>query len=186
MVDRILNAGRDVLVNEGYDAFSTNRVAVTAQVSPGSVYQYFADKATILDMVIDRYWAVVADQVAASLTDRVTITGPAIVRSIADALIEALESDAALLRVVTQELPLQRNAVRLRSLERQVGGLIGALLTVRQDSTRRSSAAVSAWVIMLSVQHLGVRWVIDQPTDVSREQMLDEIEALVLGYLSRS
>lgn len=38
MVQRLLEAARAVLVRDGYDGFSTNRVAAEAGVSPGSLY----------------------------------------------------------------------------------------------------------------------------------------------------
>ncbi|NHA00383.1 TetR/AcrR family transcriptional regulator [Nocardioides sp. W3-2-3] len=103
MVERIVTAGREVLVASGYDAFSTNRVAAAAGVSPGSLYQYFPDKAAILDVVIDRYWSEVAENVAASLSDRIGDLGPAMVRDTADALVSALEADPVVLRVVAEE-----------------------------------------------------------------------------------
>jgi AcrR family transcriptional regulator len=40
-VQRILEATARVLIADGYDAASTNRIAAEAGVSPGSVYQYF-------------------------------------------------------------------------------------------------------------------------------------------------
>jgi hypothetical protein len=42
---------------------------------------------------------------------------------------------------------------------------------------------VAAWVIVLAVENLAMRWVLDQPAQVSREQLIDEMVALVGGYL---
>lgn len=184
MVERILAAGREVLIADGYDAFSTNRVAARADVSPGSLYQYFPDKASILDMVIDRYWDEVAEQIAASLADRVSETGPTLVRSTADALVAALESNSALLAVVARELPLQMNGERLQALERQVRSLASAMLGVRPAGMHRPSPQVASWVVLMAVQNLAIRWVLDQPTDITREELIDEMEALVIGYLA--
>ena len=182
-VERIVTAGRQVLVADGYDAFSTNRVATAAGVSPGSLYQYFPDKAAILDVVIDRYWTEVADSVAASLSDRITELGPGMVRATADALVTALEADRALLQVGAAELPLGRNRDRRAALERRVRELATTYLAARPESSHRPSAAVAAWVVVLAVENLTLRWVLDQPAAVSREQLLDEIVALVGGYL---
>lgn len=184
MVERIIAAGREVLVSDGYDAFSTNRVASRAGVSPGSLYQYFPDKGSILDVVIDRYWDEVAEQVARSLGDRVSETGPTLVRSTTEALVEALESNRELLGVVARELPLQLNGDRLRALERQVHGLASALLAARPEGMRRPSPQSAAWVLLMAVQNVAMRWVLDQPADISREELVDEMEALVLGYLA--
>jgi len=186
MVERIIAAGREVLVKDGYDAFSTNRVAATAGVSPGSLYQYFPDKASILDIVIARYWDEVADRVARSLADRMGDTGPTLVRNTADALVDALESDRVLLAVVARELPLQANGERLAALERQVRGLTTALLGVRPVGMHRPSPQVASWVVLMAVQNLAIRWVLDQPDDITREQLVEEMEALVLGYLAHA
>lgn len=183
MVDRIVAAGRDVLVSDGYDAFSTNRVAAAASVSPGSVYQYFPDKAAIVDVVVDRYWDDVAEKVAASLADRIGTFGPAMVRETADALLGALEADPAVLRVVAEELPISRNRDRLAGLERRVRDLISTFLAARPESSHRPDPTVTAWVVVIALEQLAVRWVLDQPP-VTREQLVEEILALVSGYLS--
>lgn len=47
-VNRILASSRDVLINEGYDALTTNRVARDSGVNVASLYQYFPDKDAIL------------------------------------------------------------------------------------------------------------------------------------------
>lgn len=183
MVERIIAAGREVLVRDGYDAFSTNRVATAADVSPGSLYQYFPDKAAILDVVIDRYWTEVAESVAASLADRIGDFGPGMVRATADALLTALEADRAVLRVVAEELPIHRNRDRRAALERRVRELATTYLAARPAASRRPSPAVAAWVVVLAVENLALRWVLDQPAAVSREDLLDEMVALVGGYL---
>lgn len=180
MVERIVAAGRAVLVSQGYDGFSTNRVAREAGISPGSLYQYFPDKAAIVSLVIDRYWDEVAERVAASLGDRLGGSGPSMVRGTAAALLEALEADRGLLRVVAEELPQARNAVRRNALEKRVRELAAAYLLVRGVS--RPDPAASAWVVVLAMENLAVRWVLDQPP-ISREQLLDEVVALVVGYL---
>ena len=183
MVERIVAAGREVLVEEGYDAFSTNRVAAAAGVSPGSLYQYFPDKASILELVVDRYVAEAAEQVAAALSDRITGFGPEMVRDTADALVSALEADRALLRVVSEELPLSHSKARLTALERQVRDLIAAYLAARPDYNHRPDAGAAAWIIVLAMENLAVRWVLDAPAGVGRDQLLDEMVALVAGYL---
>ncbi|WP_300540494.1 hypothetical protein [uncultured Nocardioides sp.] len=43
--------------------------------------------------------------------------------------------------------------------------------------------AVSAWVLVLALENLAVRWVLDSPP-VPRERLVEELVALVTGYLS--
>lgn len=183
MVERIIAAGRGVLVKDGYDAFSTNRVATAAGISPGSLYQYFPDKAAVLDVVIDRHWEQVAASVPASLSDRIGGSGASAVRDTVDALVAALEVDPALLRVVVEELPVARNKGRRSALEKQVGDLAAIYFSARPESSRRPSPTVTAWVLVLSLETLATRWVLDQPANLTRDQLLDEMVALVVGYL---
>lgn len=182
-VERIVAAGRAVLVRDGYDAFSTNRVATAAKVSPGSLYQYFPDKAAILDVVIDRYWDEVADRVAAALADRMGELGPSMVRATADALVAALEADRELLRVVVEELPVQRSKAQRAALEKRVSELVTTYFLARPESSNRPDPAVTAWVTVLAVENLATRWVLDRPPHVSRDRLVEEMVALVAGYL---
>ncbi|MBS44716.1 MAG: TetR family transcriptional regulator [Nocardioides sp.] len=184
MVERIVTAGREVLVEHGYDACSTNRVATRAGISPGSLYQYFPDKQAVLAAVIDRYWDDVTERVAAALGDRVADeAGPAMVRATADALLAALERDPALLRVVVRQLPAQEHEARRASLERRVVGLATAYLGPRLPRDHRRDVAAVAWVVVVAVENLAVRWVLDQPAGISRNDLLDQVVALVGGYL---
>lgn len=183
MVDRIVAAGRAVLAEEGYDACSTNRIAARAGVSPGSIYQYFPDKAAIVAAVIDRWSDETAERVTASLADRVGEPGGAgMVRATVEALLSALAADPELLRVVSEELPLAQHKHRRTALERRVRELTATWLAVRSTSTA-PEPSVSAWVLVLALENLAVRWVLDGPP-IPRERIVEELVALVTGYLS--
>ena len=54
MVHCILNAGMDVIRDSGLQAMTTNRVAEQAGISIGSLYQYFANRDSILTGIIER------------------------------------------------------------------------------------------------------------------------------------
>ena len=182
-VERILAAGRAVLTDDGYDAFSTNRVAAVAEISPGSLYQYFADKTSILDQVIDRYWEEVSERTTAALAERIGGAGESMVRSVADALLASLEEDPALLRVLVEELPASRNRTRRAALVARVRDLTAAYLGGRPAEIGRSDPSVAAWVLVVAIENIALRWVLDRPP-YSRDAVLQEIVALAEGYLS--
>src|ERR1700733_7205513 len=54
-VNSILEAAARILIREGFDKASTNRIAEVAGVSVGSVYQYFPSKEAIVAALIDRH-----------------------------------------------------------------------------------------------------------------------------------
>ncbi|UVE95995.1 TetR/AcrR family transcriptional regulator [Dietzia sp. B32] len=184
MVERIVEAARVVLVRDGYESFTTNRVADEAEVSPGSLYQYFPDKSALVAVVMDRWSAEISDRVAASLsaTGPVDVNNPATARSIADALLTALEADAGLLRIMWEELPAVRHRAAQHALEQRVRELLAVYLAAAGATT--GDPAARAWVIVMAVENIAVRWVLDRPA-ISRDALLDELTALAGGFGGR-
>ena len=182
MVERILAASADLLRTDGYEEFSTNGVARAAGVSPGSLYQYFPDKGSVVDEVIDRWSVEVSERVAATLAQRVGEQGPDMVRGVVEALVDALEADPVLLRIVLVELPPARTRSRLLALEQRVRELLTTYLAARSRGSTTDHAA-RAWVTVLAVENLVVRWVLDRP-DLSRDLLVDEVVTLGTAYLA--
>src|SRR3954467_13893386 len=54
-VAALVEATARILVNEGFDRASTNRIAEVAGVSVGSLYQYFPCKEALVLAVIERH-----------------------------------------------------------------------------------------------------------------------------------
>src|SRR5262245_9490004 len=54
-VDALIEATARILVKEGFDSASTNRIAEQAGVSVGSLYQYFPSKEALVAAVIQRH-----------------------------------------------------------------------------------------------------------------------------------
>ncbi len=54
MVDSIVDAACKVIAEDGLDALTTNRVADVAGISNGSLYQYFYDRADLIEAVLEK------------------------------------------------------------------------------------------------------------------------------------
>lgn len=54
-VTQILDVAEQMFISEGYDATTTNAIAARAKVPIGSLYQFFPDKAAILQALTGRY-----------------------------------------------------------------------------------------------------------------------------------
>ena len=54
-VDALIEATARILVREGFDKASTNRIAEVAGVGVGSLYQYYPGKEALVAAVIDRH-----------------------------------------------------------------------------------------------------------------------------------
>src|SRR5690348_2503051 len=54
-IDAILTATTRILVRDGFDHASTNRIAEAAGVSIGSLYQYFPSKEALVAALVERH-----------------------------------------------------------------------------------------------------------------------------------
>lgn len=182
MVERIVVAGQSVLDREGYGRFTTNRVAAEAGISPGSLYQYFADKQAILAAVVDRHSAQLSTQLTAVLTAHLDLPGPQLVRATLDGLMDALEANVEFLRLVVEQLPRAQYGDRTAALEQRIGDLVAAYLRINRPRSRVHEPATSAWILVRTVEHLAVQYVLEAPA-IARERFVEELATMVLAYV---
>lgn len=182
MVQRIIAAARDLLVTEGYDVFTANRVAQRAGISPGSLYQYFPDKQSLLEVVIAEYWEGLTTEIELSLAERIDEFSPQNARAVFDALLSALESNSALLRVISEDLPRSRVHDQYQTFQRRIRELAATVLIVHGRAADREDAQTRAWVATVAIENLAIRWVLDEPR-IPRSELLDQAVALTAPYL---
>lgn len=181
MVERILEAAHEVLLAEGHDAASTNRIARRAGISPGSLYQYFDGKEAIVDAVVARYSDDLAARVAATFTTSLGPRGERVAHDSVEALLAALAADAEMLRVVVEQLPSAHHRDRLVALRDHVTQLVATYLAA-QRPMRAVEPQTAAWLLVRAVEQLTVRYVLDAPS-ITREVFVSEVTHLVLAYL---
>ena len=183
MVDRILDAGEEMLMVHGYDGASTNRIAAAAGISPGSLYQYFSDKDSIAAAVIDRFSEQLSARVAARVAERMDQPAPDYVRESIGALLDALDVHPEFLRAVMEQTPRLGAGSQLLAFEQRIGELTVAYLTINRRHVRpEASLSTASWMLVRMVEHLCVRYVLDQPP-IEREDFIDEITLMALNYL---
>ena len=66
-VERILDAAGDLVAEQGYEGTTTSLIARRARVSPGSFYQFFADKRAAVKALSARNLAVFAERLDATV-----------------------------------------------------------------------------------------------------------------------
>ncbi|MDD7963793.1 TetR/AcrR family transcriptional regulator [Actinomycetospora lemnae] len=185
MVERIVAAGRAVLLERGTDGLTTNHVAAAAGISPGSLYQYFPDKEAVLDEVVRRYADDLEDRVTRTFVDTAAERDATVaVRRVVLALVDALAEHPALLRAVAERLPRSGDD-RRAAFARRVDALLTSTLLARHGGELRHPAGTVAWLLVRTVESLAVGYVLEEPP-IAREAFADEVTALVLGYLDRA
>lgn len=192
MVERILDAGRSVLLERGYEGASTNRVAAAAGISPGSLYQYFPDKGALLAEVLDRYVDGLEARISRAFLGTLGApTSPESVRHNVVTLLDAFGEHPGLLRVLVEQLP-RSGGSRRAGFARRIDELAATALRShhagshhagsRRPGGRRPVDAV-AWIVVRTVEHVTISYVLEQPP-IAREALVDELTELVVGYLN--
>ena len=102
-VEAIIDAGARILSEEGWAAFTTNRVAEVAGVSIGSLYQYFPGKLSLVDAIRSRHLQDSLGVLRAALADNLTPSAFAV--SVVRGMIAAHTRYPGLHRILLDEAP---------------------------------------------------------------------------------
>jgi AcrR family transcriptional regulator len=104
-VEAIVKATARVLVDEGYDRASTNRIAHAAGVSIGSLYQYFPSKEALVAALVENH----VERMRAALDGSLEADPPAGLpqraRLLVQGMMAAYRVDPQLHHVLCQEVP---------------------------------------------------------------------------------
>nr|WP_282600108.1 TetR/AcrR family transcriptional regulator [Patulibacter sp. SYSU D01012] len=185
MVERVLDATARVLEREGYDAATTNRVAAEAGVSPGSLYQYFADREDLLVALTARFVRGFERDLEPALRSAIPLDPRTASEGVVRATLTALEAQAPLLRALTAHVPGDRQAELVRAMRSRVADHVFATLSRIRPAPAPADAERYTWLILEVAQTLPVRYVVERPP-IDRERFVADTVAIVLGLYDRA
>ena len=185
MVEAILTAAARVLVREGFDHASTNRIAEAAGVSVGSLYQYFPSKEALVAALVERHVGEMTAVLASSLERLGPMPLQRATREVVGRMIRAHAVDPALHRVLIEQVPRVGRLDRLHEVEDHVVALVRAYLEVHRAEVRPRDLDRAAWVVVTAVEALTHRAVLSRPEALGDPELEDEIVQLVIRYLTR-
>jgi len=179
MVERILDAGARVLTDRGYQDASTNRIAREARVSPGSLYDYFADKDAIVAELTRRLVSDFAAAIAPALRHAASKRPPAATLLVLEAVLDALQQQAGLLRSLVDRVPAVEQQEALAAVRHHLSDLVHHTLATNPRALRDPDIERVTWTIVEITQHMLVRYVLDSPP-IAREDFLADTAHMVL------
>lgn len=184
MVETIVQATTRVLLKDGYEACSTNRVAEAAGVSIGSVYQYFPDKEALVMAVMERYQAGLHEGLVARLAELGDADLESAVRGMVSAFLEVPRLQPRLYRVLLEQVPRIGALKRLHELHAQYVPLVEAWLEAHRAEVGVTSPSVAAWVLIAAVEGVLTRVMLERPGWVELGILEEQVTRLVLNYLA--
>jgi AcrR family transcriptional regulator len=188
-VDALLEATARILVKEGYDRASTNRIAEVAGVSIGSLYQYFPSKEALVAAVIDRHTRETMERIRESLMKVAMQPLEEAIRELVKLGIEAHRVNPELHRVLSEQIPRVGRLANVQAMDREAFVLVQAYLDAHRDELGLADVELAAFVCVTTVEALTHAAVIHRPDVLSEQKadtFVDEVTRLVLRYLKSS
>lgn len=185
-VDALVEATARVLVREGFDKASTNRIAEVAGVSIGSLYQYFPSKEALVAAVIDRHNRETMELVRRALAEVDTLPLDKAVRRLVAIAVEAHQVDPKLHRVLAEQIPKTGRLVEAGALNRETFALFKSYLERHAEALRPSDVGLAAFVCATSIEAVAHTAVLHHAETISGdriETLIDETTRLVVSYL---
>ncbi|MDP1823490.1 MAG: TetR/AcrR family transcriptional regulator [Archangium sp.] len=184
MVEVLVDATTRVLLKDGYEACTTNRVAEVAGVSIGSVYQYFPNKESLVVAVMERHQA----QLQAAMVERLSQLGDAdlstAVHAMMGAMLEVQRLQPRLHRVLLEQVPRIGALRRLHELNNEYAPMIEAWLEAHRGELGITSPSVAAYVLIGAVEGVLQRVLMEKPGWLELGLLQEHLTRLVLSYLA--
>lgn len=181
-VDAIVEATARVLVEEGYDRASTNRIAKVAGVSIGSLYQYFPSKESLIHELVRRHCDRMIGMLARSIEDMREAPLDEAVRSYVRGLLAAHAMAPDLHRVlITQALHVGFDFVA--AVEQRARAIVRDYLERHREAILPDDPELAAFVLVSTVESITHRVLLGRVEYLESGALEDEICAVVLRYL---
>lgn len=185
-VDALVEATARILVKEGFDKASTNRIAEVAGVSVGSLYQYFPSKEALVAAVIERHQQEIMDTVRGELAGMMSQPVEKAMHMLTTVAVKAHRVDPKLHGVLAEQIPRVGKLEKLAAFNSEYYTLFRAYLERHQDELRVDDLELAAFMCMTTIEALTHNAVLHHSRLLSDERMqtlVDEAAYLVSRYL---
>jgi AcrR family transcriptional regulator len=187
LVDTLVEATARILVKEGFDKASTNRIAEKAGVSVGSLYQYFPGKEALVAAVMERHNKELMKVVRGALAEVATLPTEQAVRKLVATAIEAHRIDPKLHRVLAEQIPRTGKLEHIETFNRENYALFKAYLEAHSKEFRAVDLGLAAFVCVTSIEaltHTAVLHHSEMLADKAAvDALVEEATRLVVRYL---
>lgn len=182
-VNQILDVAEQMFISEGYDATTTNAIAARAKVPIGSLYQFFPDKAAIVQALTMRYMELLHQRFAALHTpEAANLPLPTYVDQVIDATDQFFIDHPGYHAIFMQ---VQNKIPELEAIETaadaQLIQELATFLSLRDAALEQVNVDAISFVLVKAIGTL--LWLALGQEQPLRQQLVIEIKRLTLSYL---
>ena len=182
-VEALLEATARVLMKEGYERTSTNRIAEVAGVNIASLYQYFPNKESLVAALIDRHLEEIWGKVAGNMSVAMEAPLPEAIRAIVRSHIALHRARPRLQKVLVEQIPRVERLNPIIAFRRRIIELTQAWLEQRRGEVRPRDLEFAAFAMVHVIDALTQAAILERPEYLSGDHLVDEISEVVVRYL---
>ncbi len=183
-VETILNAAARLLVEDGYDKASTNRVAREAGVNIGTLYRYFPNKEVLFATLFERHVEQVAAAVDSKSQDLTGKSLPAAVRGLIEGMLEGVMVDPELHQALVEQVPPDARPEQGNALEKRIQQIVRDYIDKYKAKLRPRDPDLAAFVVVQTVRALTHAATLERPEYLRDGRLIEELTDLLVGYLA--
>ena len=183
-VEAIVKATARVLVDEGYDRASTNRIAHAAGVSIGSLYQYFPSKEALVAALVDSH----LERMRATLDQALVGEAPASLadraRRLVRGMMAAYRVDTQLHHVLCQEVPKIGELQKVYGFEQHLAEVCRRYLFSAVEGIRLTDIDRAIFLLVNAVPGVIRAAIQADPLGQDDARLSDDLTDMMVRYLA--
>lgn len=184
-VDAMLEAAVKLLKRGGAASITTNRIAETAGVSIGSVYQYFPNKHALFAALHGKHVATVDEVLGRKMKEASEASLEGLVAALIDGMVEVHSADPELAELLQSEVP-DRPGGTVEFSARFHESFREAIAPHMKNGGRRVDLDLCAFVMANLIESLGHAIVLRRPRGISLARAKAEACRAVLACIRRT
>ncbi len=185
LVDEIFHAAAQVLIEEGYDRTTTNKIADRAGVSIGSLYQYFPNKESLVSELNLRLGTREFDIIQSKFDLIKNAPLKTAVAEIVKAMVDLHAYEPSLHKVLVEQVPRIGDLEKINEIDRQIVDLMKQYLRNMPRRISEEKIDLAVFVIFNAVESLTHQAVLYRPELLKDNLLADEICFLVESIIQR-
>ncbi|MFA5631299.1 MAG: TetR/AcrR family transcriptional regulator [Porticoccaceae bacterium] len=180
---RILMAAKELFEREGYAYVSTNQIADHANVSIGSIYQYFSNCESIALALYEEASTQASLEMRRKAFEILSLPLRESIPRLIGTLADIFEADQFVLLQLIDEVPELRIPAQAVSFDNLIHSSVHTYLRQHYPDVDESQIARKVYVLEKSVNGTIRRYLEERPDHISREAIIEETSLMLQRYL---
>jgi AcrR family transcriptional regulator len=185
LVSRILTSAKELFEREGYAYVSTNRIAEHANLSIGSLYQYFSNCESIALAIYEEASARASLEMKRKAFEFLSLPLSRSMPLLIATLFDIFEADRFALLQLIDEVPQLRHAAHAVSFDNLIQAATITYVEQHFPQVDRKEIARRVYIVEKSIIGTVRRYLDERPDNLPRTAVIRELAAMTGPYLEQ-